>query len=206
MSFEDLQKAWQCQAARAKITVNADALLKEFRRTQHLWPAIFRSERMLEIGGDFLGALLFLYLGLRRADWSPFRLPDWDFLLVAFAFAGVGTFRLVDRVVQRRKQTAPSDPLKACVEASLEEVNHDIWLQRNAFWWSLLPFTAAFTVAFGHAFVRFHAPRFLAFLALFVFPLAWGMYRLNRFTVRKALEPRRRELEALLASLHENPR
>jgi hypothetical protein len=46
-----------------------------------------------------------------------------------------------------------------------------------------------------------HTPKFLAFLVLFVIPLAWWGYRLSRFTVRKVLEPRRQELEALLASL-----
>jgi hypothetical protein len=42
---------------------------------------------------------------------------------------------------------------------------------------------------------------FLAFLVLFVIPLDWVFCRLTRFTVRKVLEPRRQELEALLASL-----
>jgi hypothetical protein len=41
----------------------------------------------------------------------------------------------------------------------------------------------------------------VAFLVLFVIPLAWWGIRLSRFTVRKVLEPRRQELEALLTSL-----
>lgn len=206
MSFEDLQKAWQCQDTNANMTVNADAgvLLKQFRRTQHLWAKIFWGDRMLEIGGGFLATLFFLYLGLRDAGWTPFRLPDWDFLLMAFAFAGTATFRLVDRIGQPRNRTVVNDPLKISIEASLNEVNHDIWLQRNIFWWSLVPFTTALAVCFGHASLRFHTPKFLVFLVLFVIPLGWGQYRLNQYTVRKALEPRRQELEKLLASLDEN--
>jgi hypothetical protein len=210
MNFEDLQKAWQCQDANAKNTINANAnvLLKEFRRTQQLWATLFWSEGTLEIGGGFLMTLFFSYLGLRQASWTPFRLPNWDLLLVAFGCAGVGTFQafmLVDRIVQRRTQTSANDPLKACIEASLNEVNHDIWLQRNVFWWCWLPFITALAVCFGHASLRFHSPKFLEFLVLFVIPLAWWGYRLSQFTVRKALEPRRQELEALLASLAENP-
>ena len=201
--FDKLQKTWQCQHASLKLPVDADAdvLLKEVRRNQQQWGAINFWGAVLEIGGEFLATLFFLYQGLRRANWSPIRLPDWDSLLVAFACAGVGTFRLVNRIVQRRKQTPANDPLKACIEASLTEVNHDIWLQRNVFWWCWLPFTTALAVSFCYASLRFHTLKFVAFLVLFVIPLAWWGYRLSHFTVRKVLEPRRHELEALLASL-----
>ena len=206
MNFEDLQKAWQCQHANTKIMINADpdVLLKEVRRNQQLWGGLNFWGAALEIGGEFLAALFFFYQGLRHATWTPFRLPDWDSLLVAFACGGVGTFRtfmLVHRIVQRRKQTIANDPLKACIEASLNEVNHEIWLQRNVFWWCWLPFTTALAVSFCYASLRFHTPKFLAFLVLFVIPLAWWGYRLSQFTVRKVLEPRRQELEALLTSL-----
>jgi hypothetical protein len=210
MNFEDLQKAWQCQHASVKLPINADpdVLLKEVRRNQQLWAAINFWGAVLEIGGEFLGTLFFSYQGLRHATWTPFELPDWDSLLVAFACAGVGTFRtfmLMYRIVQRRKQTSANDTLKACIEASLNEVNHEIRLQQSVFWWCWLPFTTAFAVSFGYASLRFHTPKFLAFLVLFVIPLAWWGYRLSQFTVRKALEPRRKELQTLLASLAENP-
>jgi hypothetical protein len=201
--FDKLQRAWRCQHATAKLPGHADAdvLLKEVRRNQQRWATINFWDAAVEIGGGFLGTLFFLYLGVRHAHWIPFRLPDWDFLLVAFACAVTGTFRLVNRIIQRRKRTTANDPLKACIEASLTEVNHDIWLQRNVFWWCWLPFTTALAVSFCYASLRFHTFKFLAFLVLFVIPLAWWGFRLSRFTVRKVLEPRRQELEALLASL-----
>ena len=201
--FDKLQSAWRCQHASAKLLNNADAdvLLKEVRQNEQRWRTINLWDAMLEIGGGFLGALFFLYLGVRHANWNPFRLPDWDFLLVAFACAGMGSFRLMNRIIQRRKQTTANDPLKACIEASLKEVNHDISLQRNVFWWCWLPFTTVFAIFFCYASLRWHTPKFVAFLVLYVIPLAWWGYRLSHFTVRKVLEPRRQELEALLASL-----
>ena len=201
--FDRLQNAWQCQHPNAKITLSADpdVLLKEIRRRQQLWSAINFWDALLEIGGGFVGTLFFLYLGVRHAHWTPFRLPDWDFLLVAFACAVMGTFRLVNRVLQSRKKPTTSDPLKACIEASLNEVNHDIWLQRNVFWWCWLPFTTALAVSFSYASLRLHTARFFVFLVLFVIPLAWWGCRLSHFTMRKVLEPRREELEALLTSL-----
>jgi hypothetical protein len=201
--FDKLQRAWQCQHASLKLPISADpgVLLKEVRQNQQRWRTINLWDAILEIGGGFLGALYFSYLGLRHAHWTPFMLPDWDFLLVAFACAGMGSFRLINCVIQRRKQTTATDPLKACIEASLREVKHDIWLQWNAFWWCWLPFTTAFAVSFCYASLRLHTVKFFAFLVLFVIPLAWWGYRLSRFTLRKVLEPRRQELEALLASL-----
>jgi len=199
--FDQLQRAWRCQHAKLLGNANPDLLLKEVRRNQQLWRTINLWDAVLEIGGGLLGALFFSYLGLRHAHWAPFRLPDWDFLLVAFACASMGGFRLFNRVLQSRKQTTGKDPLKACIEASLKEVNHDIWLQRNVFWWCWLPFTTAFAISFCYASLRWHTPKFFAFLVLFVLPLAWWGYRLSHFTVRTVLEPRREELEALLASL-----
>ena len=204
--FDELQKTWQRQHASDKLTLSADtdAMLKEVRREQQLWGRIAWHGDALEIGGGFLMGLFFSYVGLRRAGWSPFSVPDWDFLLVALACIGVGMFKLVDRIAQRRKRTAASNPLKTCIQASLNEVDHDIWLQRNVFWWSWLPFTAALAICFGYRSLVFHTPRFLAFLVLFVIPLAWWGNRLSQFTTRKVLEPRRQELQSLLASLNEN--
>jgi hypothetical protein len=41
MNFEDLQNAWQCQHASAKLNINAnaDVLLKEVRRNQQQFRA-----------------------------------------------------------------------------------------------------------------------------------------------------------------------
>src|SRR5713226_7303914 len=201
MNFEDLQKAWQSQDASAKMTINADVLLKEVRRNQQQFRATIFWRDVREVGLAFLGALLFLYHGLRHGNWTPFLLPDWDYLLLAFACAGVGTYMLVDRIVQRRKQTTANDPLKACIEASLNEVNHQVWLLRNVFWWCLLPIGTALAVSGVYASLRAQNPLW-AVMGLLVFPLLyWGLYRLNQFVVRKGLEPRRQELQSLLTSL-----
>jgi hypothetical protein len=204
--FDKLQKTWQCQHPSAKLSLNAspDVLLKEVRRNQQHWGVVNFLDAALQIGGGFLMTLFFSYQGLRHAGWSPFRLPNWDFLLLAIACAGVGGFRLVDRIIQRRKRTAANDPLKACIETSLNEVRHDIWLQRNIIWWCFLPFTAALAVSFTYGSLRAHNPIFFAVLVLFVIPLDWAAYRLSRFTMRKVLEPRRQELQTLLASLNES--
>ncbi len=68
MNFEELQKAWQSQDASAKMTINADVLLKEVRRNQQQFRATIFWRDVREVGLAFLGALFFLYHGLRHGD------------------------------------------------------------------------------------------------------------------------------------------
>ena len=198
MNFEDLQKAWQSQDPGAKVTINADVLLKEVRRNQRqFWVTIFWRD-VREVGVAFLLTLYFSYRGLRYDDWTD--------CLVGFACFSIGTFMVVDRLVQRRKRPVANNSLKACIESSLLQVNHQIWLLKNVFWWYLLPLAAALGVSLCDS--TWHAPKsgFAALIvgvssALFITLVFWGIYRLNQFAVRKNLDPRRQELEALLAGL-----
>lgn len=88
-------------------------------------------------------------------------------------------------------------------------MEHQIWLLRNVFWWYLLPFTVAISAFFAHVAWQsavktndwLEAFAFAAFLFGFVFALYYWIYRLNQRAVRVQLEPQRRELLALLASL-----
>lgn len=201
MTFEQLQKTWQFQDRSPKVTVDTDLLLKEVRRNQTGFRTTIFWRDVREVTVAFLCTVYFSYHGLRRDDWAAY--------LIAFACFGVGVFMLADRARQRRKKPAPSDPLKACIETSLDQVNHQIWLLRNILWWYLLPLGLPLIIFFGRSAwqtgdgavevtVTFGAA--VGFVAL----LYWGIYWLNQYCVRKQLQPRRRELESLLASL-ENP-
>jgi Na+/proline symporter len=200
MNFEDLQKAWQSQETGAKVTINADVLLKVVRRNQRqFWATIFWRD-VREVGVAVLLTLFFLYHGARHHDWTDY--------LLAFACFGVGGFFVVDRLLQRRMQPAAKDSLKACIGNSLHQVSHQIWLLKNVFWWYLLPLAAALEISFCAS--AWHA-RHDAVTAVsdFVIPtllmalVYWGIYRLNQYAVRKDLEPRRQELETLLAAFSE---
>jgi phosphoglycerol transferase MdoB-like AlkP superfamily enzyme len=197
MNFEDLQKTWQSQDASAKVTINADVLLKEVRRNQQQFQAMIFWRDVREVGVAFLLTLFFLHQGMRHHDWTNY--------LLALAGFGVGTFMVVDRLLQRRKQPVANDSLKSCIESSLLQVNHQVWLLKNVFWWYLLPFAAAAGISIGHSALHARNPGFAAMIAgvvaLFVTLLYWGIYRLNQFVVKKNLGPRRQELETLLTGL-----
>src|SRR4051812_40996789 len=126
MDFEELRKVWQSQNASAQVTINADLLMKEIRRNQmHFWWTIFWRDAR-EVGVAYFLTWYFIRSGLRTGAWT--------ICLIGLASFGVGTFMVVDRLLQRRKLPAASDLLVGCVESSLHQINHQIWLLKNVFW------------------------------------------------------------------------
>jgi phosphoglycerol transferase MdoB-like AlkP superfamily enzyme len=198
MNFEELQKAWQSQNPGATVTINTDLLLKEVRRNQHhFWMTIFWRDAR-EVGVAAFLTWLFLHWAIRDREWSLY--------LLSFSCFGMGLFMLVDRWLQRRKRPVTNDPLRSCIEASLLQVNHQIWLLKNVFWWYLLPLAAAIGISICAGIWRTRQAGFSVMKGWVVFVMFgvliyWGVYWLNQFVVRKHLEPRRQELESLLASL-----
>jgi len=204
MNFDDLQKAWQSQDPGPKVTINADLLLKEVRRNQRQFRAeIFRRD-FREVGVCFLMFLFFLGWGVRGQLWSMY--------LLAFCCLGVGSFFLVDRRIQRRRQPVKNDSLQACIENSLFQVNHQIRLLKNVFWWYLLPILIGLCGVSAQTVWSFRAQGLTSMIwAGTVYIVTYGLtygfvYWLNQRAVRKELDPRRKELEALLASLKDNLR
>jgi len=198
MNFDDLQKTWQSHNPGATITINADSLLKEIQRNQRHFLATIFWRDVREVGVAFLLTVFFLFWGVRFHTWTN------D--LIALACFGVGTFMVVDRLQQRKKEPAKNSSLKACVESSLQQVIHQIWLLKNVFWWYLLPLAISLEISFLVVAwnTRHHMAAAVAGFAgqtLFVALINWGIYWLNQYAVRKSLEPRRQELETLLASL-----
>ena len=195
MNFEDFQKAWQSQDAVPKVAINADVLLKEVRRNQKNFGRTIFWRDVREVGVAFLLTWYFIQRGLRTDSWTD--------CLVGVTCFGVGAFMVVDRLLQRKKQPLASDSLLACVQTSLHQVNHQIWLLKNIFWWYLLPLSAALGVSV--AVTCWHERDQAAQLAgwcvyaVICILMDWFLYWLNQTAVKKSLEPRRHELEALLA-------
>jgi CubicO group peptidase (beta-lactamase class C family) len=196
MNFEDLQKAWQSQDAGAHVTINAAVLLKEVRRNQGQFRGTIFWRDVREVGVAAFLTWLFLRWGIRDHDWS--------LDLVAFGCFFVGAFIVVDRLIQHQRRPVMNDSLHACIESSLAQVSHQSWLLKNVFWWYLLPIETGLGVFIAkQAWQERHAglPMMVGLLvyALFCAGTCWGIYWLNQFAVRKNLEPRRQELETLLA-------
>lgn len=200
MNFEELQKAWQSQDAGAKVTIHADALLKEVRRNQLQFRATIFSRDVREVGVCALMTVVFLVWGIRWQWWSLYLLSSCCFF--------VGASFLMDRLLQRRKQPVRNDSIHACIQDSLLQVNHQIWLLKNIFWWYLLPVLIGLGAFSAQTLWVNRAVGLTSTLesgAIFIltYGFTYGfVYWLNQRAVKKQLDPRRQELESLLTSLN----
>jgi CubicO group peptidase (beta-lactamase class C family) len=197
MNFETMQKAWQSQDAAAKVTINADVLLKEVRRNQQCFRRTIFWRDVREVSVAAVLVPIFIAGGLK---------VSWVLYLCALGCFVVGAYFVIDR--RRQKKTTPDlhGSLKDCAATSLAEVSHQIWLLKNVLWWYLLPIFVPIMLFFGWVTWQLPVPITTKILRLlphtsFVVLLYAGIYWLNQFAVKKNLEPRRQELEKLLAGL-----
>jgi hypothetical protein len=205
MDPDKYQQAWQTQASQTRVTIAADLLRNEVQRNQKDFQLTILLRDIREVGVSLLMIPVWFFLG---AMWS---LP-WSWYLTVLALVWVAGFILVDRMHARRQSCEPGGPLVESVQGSLAEVEHQIWLLRNIFWWYLLPPSISILAFFADvtwsawvpseswmdALVQ--AASFVVLCAV-LFAVYGFIYFLNQYAVRRQLEPRRQELLALLASL-----
>lgn len=205
MSSDKYQAAWQAQASQTRLTLHAGLLRGEVLRNRRTFRTTILMRDIREIGVALVMIPVWFYLGIAHS--SP-----WTWWLGVPALLWVAGFMLAYRRRRPHQPSAPDEPLVHCVKTSLAEVEDQIWLLRNVFWWYLLPPSIAITAFFAHVTMQapIHTPfdmlgRAGTFLLLSAFLAAiYGfIYWLNQRAVRKQLEPRRQELLMMLASLEE---
>lgn len=201
MTLDDYQQAWQADAAQTRVTVNADLLLKEVQRSHGaLRSAVFwRDFREVAVG------LVLLPVWFLMGE--MLELP-WTWYLTVGALVWVIGFVLVDRWRHPQRPSQPGEPLLHYARESLAQVEHQIWLLRNIFWWYLLPFSISIMAFFLHvAWQSASAWWDFAIMAtlwsVFLAVVYGSIYRLNQRAVRGRLEPRRQELVKLIASFED---
>jgi hypothetical protein len=206
MTFNELQKNyWQKDTAGSKLTIDSDMLLQEVRRSKELFESVILSRDIREVAAGIFAVLcclgfafFFFYHGLNVVAWVLALTTLFDLWVVAFF--------IVDRIVQRKRCPSRGESLTACIEDSLTQVRHQIWLLKNVFWWYLLPPGIGMVIFFGTVYWQIHSVGKSALIQLFinlalVALVFWGVYWLNQYAVRKDLKPRKDELESLLKNL-----
>src|SRR3954471_16719577 len=199
MGPDNFQKAWHTQSSQTRVTVDANLLLKEMQRSQRSFRATIFRRDFREVVIGVLMLPLWFYLGRRLS------LP-WAWYLGIPAITWVVLFIVVDRIRQKQQPNEPGEPLLDCAKGSLIQVEHQIWLLRNVFWWYLLPCTIAIFGFFAQVAWLRHSgfwPITLALVpyVLFLVVVYGFVYYLNQRAVRRELEPRRHELVTLLTTL-----
>ena len=206
MTFNELQKNyWQKDVAASKLTIDSDMLIREVKRNKQAFEStiFWRDFREVAVSVIMVGVFLHGAFKARENMWIAGAL-----VFVAIMCLYVAAFFVIDRRLQRKKEARHTDPLLACIETSLTQVKHQIWLLKNVFWWYLLPF--AFGLAIFFTFTTWDLCKNLpvmrvlpmfGFVLLIVALIFWGVYQLNQYGVRKVLIPRKDELEAMLKSI-----
>jgi hypothetical protein len=198
MDSDKYQLAWQAHFSHTRVTIDPDLLLKVVQRNQRDFRATILRRDVIEVGVGLLLLPYWFYAGITQS------LP-WTWWLSVPAIVFVVGFFLVDRMRHPETSSDPGEPLLSCVKNSLTQVEHQIWLLCNVFWWYLLPPTISILAFFAHVtwlrsedwlHVLGHAGVFV-----FLFAICSYIYYVNQYAVRKQLEPRRQELLTLLTSL-----
>lgn len=191
-------KAWRAQDVQ-QVNVDVELLLSLVKRNGREFQSMIFRRDALEIGTALVLTGFFVNLGVARKSWP------WFVMAAACLF--VAAFMVLDRYRQNRKSASPAETLTAWLENSRSNVEHQIWLLRNVFWWYLLPPLIGMMAVFGHA--LWLAPGINSFVTLapFLGGLAivsivfYGVYLLNQRAVRTELRPRLEELDSLAESL-----
>jgi CubicO group peptidase (beta-lactamase class C family) len=197
---DKFQQAWQAQTSATRVTADADLLLQEVRRNQRTFAAGIYARDVVEVVIGLVMIPVWFYLGIMGS-------LLWTWWLTVPALVWMIGFMLVYRKRYVPKPSEPDEPLIACVKNSVTEVEAQIWLLRNVFWWYLLPPSISISAFFIQVGLSVHAGGWLPALAgvavpeVFLAVVYGGIYFLNQYAVRRQLEPRRKELLSLLVSL-----
>ena len=202
MAPDEFQQAWQAQGSQTRVTIDADLLRQEVHRDQQAFRTMILYRDYGEVGVALLLIPIWFILG--AVTDSP-----WTWYLTVPVLVWVAGFMLVYRRRHRQEAGEPDEPLLQCVQRSLSEVEDQIWLLRNIFWWYLLPPSVTILIFFAHVCWLSSAlgwmPSLIFFLILagsLVGVYSW-IYFLNQRAVQLQLIPKRQELLTLQASLQD---
>lgn len=202
MDADKYQEAWRTQASETRVTIDAELLRNEVRKGEQSFHSTIFWRDFREVGAALVMIPMWIYIGIVGA------LP-WAWYLSVPAAIWIAGFLLIDRRHHPQTPSDPGEPLLRCLEVSLSQLEHQIWLLRNVIWWYLLPFAIPITAFFAQTAWNtrdggwLEALAFFLFLVTFVVVLYGWIYWINQQAVRKQLEPRRQELLQLRASLLE---
>ncbi len=202
MSFDDVQANWQAHDHPTRLNIDADLLLKEVSRNHRSMESALIQRDLAEVIAAAIVTGGFGCLAVLMREWSLF--------LCAAGGLFVGAFFVADRFIQRRRRAVPGVSLHSYIQASLAQVDHQIWLLRNIFWWYLLPLVPGIFAFLAS--LAWKTPRngtveqlIIASVGAICVASFWLAYRINLRAVKNTFEPRRIELEALFASLKQEP-
>ena len=199
MSLDKYQQAWKAEASQVQVTFDADRLSDEVQRSHESFRSMIFWRDVREVGMSLVMIPIWLVMG-------AFTSLPWTWYLTVPALLWVAGFLLVDRQRHPQGPSGPGEPLLFYVNESLTQVEHQIKLLRNVFWWYLLPFSVSLMAFFLQVGWRSSSTWWqfalvAGFFGVFQLVIYGWIYRVNQRAVRDQLEPRRQDLLRLIANL-----
>lgn len=199
MNPDDLRQAWQVSSSQSRLRIDAELLVKEVQRNQRQFAYMILARDIREVVVALVLIPIWLFLG------SMWSLP-WTWYLAIPGLIFIAAFMIIDRFGHSQRPPEPDKSIREQISYSLAQVEHQIWLLRNVFWWYILPIALPCAIFLGHNAWMLRAPRWESVLATLLAILISGsmmgfVYWLNQKAVRCGLEPRRGELTELLLNL-----
>ena len=199
MSLDKYQQAWKAGSLQSQVKFDAVLLSKEVQRSHETFRSMIFWRDVREVGISLVMIPIWFALGIGTS------LP-WTWYLAVPALLWIAGFMLVDRRRHPQRPSDPGEPLLFYVKESLAQVEHQIWLLRNVFWWGLLPPSISLMAFFIHGAwdstkTWWGCILVSGFFGVFLFYLYRWIYRINQLAVRKQLEPRRNDLQKLITYL-----
>ena len=201
MCLDEYQQAWKSESSQLNATFDTDLLSKEVHQSCKRFQSTIFWRDVREIGTSLVMIPLWIAMGICLS------LP-WTWYVTVPAMLWIAGFMLMDRKRHPRHTNDPGAPLLVNANRSLAQVEHQIWLLRNVFWWYLLPPSISLMAFFIH--VAWQSSNgwwgfavFAGVLGLFLFIVYGWTYRANQRAVRDQLEPRRNDLRKFVANLED---
>lgn len=203
MAPDEFQQAWQAHSAQTRVIIDADLLREEVQRDQRQFNTMISYRDFGEVGVAVIMIPVWFVMGFML------DLP-WTWYLSVPVFLWIAGFMLLYRKRHQPESEQTTEPLlQQCVQRSLAEVEQQIWLLRNIFWWYLLPPTLSITAFFAQVSWQsrgggwLYALIFFVLLEGFLLAVYGSVYLMNKRVVRTQLIPRQEELQKLRASLEQ---
>jgi hypothetical protein len=200
MNWSDLKNVWAGQSLLSGPHADIAALRDGFEaRRRRLARMLFWRDVREAAAGLFVAGV-FAYNG-----WLMGK-QGWPIGFAVVLMLGLTGFFVRERVRAHRQRPGADVPLLAKIEAELAELRHQRRLLLNVGKWYLTPCIAAAAVvactALVHAPIALSAKLLAGVIMLLILALTcWGVWALNRWAVRKCLDPRLEELEKLHQAL-----
>ncbi len=199
MSLNKYEQAWKAEASHTQVTFDAARLAQEVQHSHEAFRSLIFWRDVREIGTSLVLIPVWLTMGVGMS------LP-WSWYLTVPALLWIAGFMFVDRRRHPQGPGDPGEPLLFYVQESAAQVEHQIWLLRNVFWWYLLPLSISLMAFLCHVAWNSTASWWGALLVatgfgVFLWLLYGWIYRLSQRAVREQLVPRRDKLQKLIANL-----